>query len=71
MKMRDLVALLETKPLLRRKDVAIHFGITVRTVDRWCRMGKLPRPVFVCGPMWRPADIDAAERRMDGPTATT
>ena len=29
--------------LLRRRDAAKMFGCTLRTIDRWCKIGLLPR----------------------------
>jgi predicted DNA-binding transcriptional regulator AlpA len=61
MSLKSLLELLAERPLLRRKDVARHFGISLRSVDRWVTEKKLPRPIYVHGPMWRPADIERIE----------
>lgn len=61
MKIAYLVELLAGRPVLTRKDLARHYGRSLRTIDRWKREGQLPRPVFIHGPMWKPADLERRE----------
>jgi len=61
-----VVELLANRPILRRKDLAVRYGVSERTIDRWRADGTLPRPRHVHGPMWRPSDISKFEDR-DGP----
>jgi hypothetical protein len=45
-------------PLLTNADLARHYSVTVRTVERWSAAGKIPSPVRVNGaPRWFPEDI--------------
>ena len=56
-----LADLISDKSMLSRKDLARHFGRSLRTIDRWKREKKLPRPTHVHGPMWTPASIAKME----------
>ena len=52
-----------TPGVLRRKDLALEFGVDVRTVDRWRVEKILPAAKWVGGrPFWRPDQIDKATR---------
>ena len=59
----QLLEILAGRPLLRRKDLARHFNVSLDTIDRWRDEGRLPRPVYLHGkgtssvPMWKPCDI--------------
>lgn len=45
--------------LLNRKDTAKMFGVTLRTVDNWCRAGLLP---FIALPGGKRFDLQDIER---------
>ena len=60
-----LVELIAARPLLTRKDIAARYGVSLRTVDRWHREGKLPAPTWMRGPMWKPADLEQLENSND------
>jgi predicted DNA-binding transcriptional regulator AlpA len=49
-------------PRLHRSDVMLRYGISEPTLHRWMRLGRLPRPRRVTGPIWSLADLEAAER---------
>ena len=57
-----LAGVLSGRPILTRKDLARHYGRSLRTIDRWKEAGDLPRPVYLHGPMWRPVDLANLER---------
>jgi hypothetical protein len=59
----SLVALLAARPLLTKQDLARRFCVTVRTIEIWRAAGKLPRPVVISGPRWRPEDVDTFEQK--------
>ncbi len=59
----SLVALLAARPLLTKQDLARRFCVTVRTIEIWRAAGKLPRPVVISGPRWRPEDVDKFEQK--------
>ncbi len=46
---------------LCRKEVMQRYQRTPSTLHRWLREGRLPRPVKFGGPLWRLADLEAAE----------
>jgi len=59
-----LVEILSVRPLLTRKDLAIRYERTVKTVDRWRRDGVLPSPKYLPGstiPLWRACDLMSFE----------
>lgn len=62
-----VVELLANRPILRRKDLALRYGVSERTIDRWRSSGTLPKPKHVCGPFWRPSDIAKFEEGTGGP----
>jgi hypothetical protein len=48
---------LENAPrkLVRRRHLADHFGVNIRTVDAWARRGVIPPPQYLEGseiPFW-------------------
>jgi len=49
-------------PRLHRKDLLVRYGIAESTLHRWLRRGWLPEPIRIAGPVWRLADLEAAER---------
>lgn len=53
----QLATLFAGRAVMRKKDVARAFGISLRTVERWTRDRTLPRPAYIHGPAWRPIDI--------------
>jgi hypothetical protein len=64
---KSLVEIIASKPLLFRKDLARRYSRSLRTIDRWHHEGVLPSPIYLRGcalPMWRPTDIDRAERHL-------
>jgi predicted DNA-binding transcriptional regulator AlpA len=48
--------------LLHRKDVMVRYSFSASTLHRWLRKGLLPPPIRFTGPLWRLADLEAAER---------
>jgi len=65
---RELLAVLAEclsgRPLLTRADMARHFGITLRTVDRRIAAGQFPAPVrIVGGPRWTADQISIHEAK--------
>jgi|GEM_PF-2546080 len=65
---RELLAVLAEclsgRPLLTRADMARHFGITLRTVDRRIAAGQFPAPVrIVGGPRWTAEQISTHEAK--------
>jgi predicted DNA-binding transcriptional regulator AlpA len=52
-----------TRPLLWRKvEVAAALSVTIWTIDKWCREGTFPKPVFASPrspAMWRVRDVEA------------
>ena len=52
-----VVQLIAKEPLLTNADVGKRLGCTVRNVQRKVKTGELPKPIYVRGPRWRPADI--------------
>ena len=49
--------------VIRRKDIALEFGVDVRTVDRWKAEGVLPKAKRLGGrPYWTADQITQAER---------
>lgn len=60
----ELLALIANRPCLQRKDLARRYGRDVRTIDRWHADGTLPRAKHFHGPLWTPAEIEAAENSL-------
>ena len=59
-----LVEIISSRPILTRKDLAVRYGRTLRTIDEWHSNGTLPPAVYLRGsdiPMWRPCDLMRAE----------
>jgi excisionase family DNA binding protein len=43
---------------LTAKDLARSFQVSVRTIRRWCRQGRLPAPVRISGTVrWNPTVV--------------
>jgi transposase len=61
-KLTHLLEIIATRPILDRKDLARRYQRSLRTIDRWQAQGKLPGAFRLPGKMWRPADIEAAEK---------
>jgi len=57
----DLRAALANTPRLHRKDVLLRYGISKSTLHRRLAKGEFPEPVRIMGPLWRLADLEAAE----------
>jgi hypothetical protein len=72
MKTRNLIDLLEWLPLLTKQDLAQYYGVTVRTIERRVNLKKLPQPIRVCGPRWKPAQLELWEKHhaLRTPTGT-
>jgi predicted DNA-binding transcriptional regulator AlpA len=50
-----------TVRLLRKRDVAEALGVSVWTLDRWCRARTFPQPIFATDAspaMWRLRDVE-------------
>ena len=47
-----------------RQQLADHFGVTVRTINRWRQNNRLPEPIDYPGgyPRWRASDIVGDEK---------
>jgi predicted DNA-binding transcriptional regulator AlpA len=58
----DLHALVNNQPRLHPKDLMQRYGIGKSTLYRWLDSGVLPPPVRIGGPLWRLADLEAAEK---------
>ena len=58
---KALISLIATKPLLTKSDLAIRFCVSIRTIERWRRTGRLPRPIHIHGPRWTPEVIERLE----------
>ena len=56
-----LVEIMQSIPVLTRKDLARRYGVSERTIDRMRADGTLPKPKYLHGPFWRPIDIAQAE----------
>lgn len=59
---RRLASTIANTPRLGRKDLAIRYSKDLRTIDRWKRRKLLPEAIRFTGPLWRLADLEAAER---------
>ena len=62
-----VVQLISKKPLLTTADLARRGNVTNRTIQRKVKEGKIPRPVYIHGPRWRPEDIAAYETQLSPP----
>jgi predicted DNA-binding transcriptional regulator AlpA len=50
---------------LRKNDVALRYGITVRSVERMTEDGRLPRPVYRGRfPLWHESELDEFDRTL-------
>ena len=58
-----VMELLAHRPVVRRKDLALRYGVSERTIDRWKEDGLLPRPKYLQGPFWTPSQIAEMESR--------
>src|SRR5882724_12405561 len=59
-------------PRLHRKEVMQRYALgSASTLHRWLRAGKLPQPVRLGGPLWRLADLEAAENAGQLPQPVT
>jgi hypothetical protein len=48
------------KNYLRKRRVALRYDTSERSVDRWCRAGKLPKPKYNGSiPLWAEDELDA------------
>ena len=56
-----VVELLAKRPIFRRKDLALRYGVTERTIDRWKEDGTLPPPKYVQGQFWTAEQIAKLE----------
>lgn len=61
-KLETLEDLVLNAPRLHRKNVMVRYGFSESTLHRWMREGRLPDPIRISGPMWRLADLEAAEK---------
>lgn len=52
-----IIATMECRPQLRKKDLARHFTCSLDTIENATKDGRLPKPVYVFGPLWTPAQI--------------
>jgi len=53
-----LAEVLANRPVLREKDVACRYAVSVRTIQRWVAEEIFPRPRYIRSiPFWTPADI--------------
>ena len=59
----NLRELVSNTPRLHRKDLLARYGISQSTLDRRIRSGRLPAAIRFPGPLWRLADLEAAEAR--------
>jgi predicted DNA-binding transcriptional regulator AlpA len=51
------------KNYLRKRRVALRYDTSERSVDRWCRDGRLPKPKYNGSvPLWSEAELDAHDR---------
>ena len=57
--LRELIA---NRPRLHRKDVMRRYGFSESTLHRRLRKCWFPAPRRFGGPLWRLADLEAAER---------
>jgi hypothetical protein len=50
---------------LRKAHLAVRYGITQRSVDRWSMDGRLPSPEYRGRiPLWSEAELDKFDRRL-------
>jgi predicted DNA-binding transcriptional regulator AlpA len=56
-----LQELIISTPRLHRKELMLRYGCSESTLHRWIRKNLLPAPVRFTGPLWRLADLEAAE----------
>jgi hypothetical protein len=49
--------LFENKPMFHRKDLMQKFAVSISTIDRAKADGRLPKPIYFCGPLWTPAQL--------------
>jgi hypothetical protein len=58
-----VLEVLQGRPLVKRKDLALRYGVSLRTIDNWKASRKLPRPKYINGPMWSLSDIAKFEEQ--------
>jgi len=60
-----LVEIIALKPILRRKDLTLRYGVCPATIDKWVASGTIPAPRYLrrCPfPFWTPSEIEQNER---------
>lgn len=60
-RLERLEGLVSNTGFVHRKDLLQRYQTTYSSLHRWLRAGKLPAPVRFSGPLWRLADLEAAE----------
>lgn len=55
--LESIIRVMETRPQFRKKDLARKFSVTVRTIENGIEDGRLPKPIYVFGPMWTAEQI--------------
>jgi predicted DNA-binding transcriptional regulator AlpA len=51
------------KRFLRKKQLAERYQTSTRTIDRWARAGRLPKPIYLNEfPLWDEDQVEACER---------
>jgi predicted DNA-binding transcriptional regulator AlpA len=65
----QLRELLSNAPLLHMADVLRRYGVSRSTVYNWLSNPRspFPRPIRMAGPVWRLADLAAAEQAGQAP----
>jgi predicted DNA-binding transcriptional regulator AlpA len=58
-----VLELLGMRPVLTKHDLAMRYQVSVRCIEKWLAEGRLPRPLRIHGPRWRPEDITRWEQR--------
>jgi len=55
----------ETIEHLTREEVAAIYKVSTKTITRWHKTNKIPRPVLIGGTLrWRRSDIERHNRRL-------
>jgi predicted DNA-binding transcriptional regulator AlpA len=55
-----------SKKYMRKSAVAKRYGVSERSIDRWCKIGKLPPPVYLPGgriPLFAEDELDTWDRQ--------
>jgi len=50
--------------ILRKKDLARILGVCLRTVETYVKQGRLPKPRYLSGPVWRLDELEALLNRL-------